>query len=208
LFWRRLVTLHGKFEFDLREKMKAASTLGASTGLPNSVLERPQEWNLQIDEVTMPFASEHAGRKISDLAIRKNLGCSVMAIDRQGFLITNPTADERLFAADKLLLLGTSEQLALTEQFLRAPTGSSRRDEFEQIAMETLEVPERSPEIGKSLNDLNPVARFGIQICGIERGGARILVPSSTERLAGGDKLLLLGAHENIQGFRSHLWQD
>ena len=33
-------------------------------------------------------------------------------IDRQGLLIANPTADERLFSGDKLLLLGGAEQLA------------------------------------------------------------------------------------------------
>jgi CPA2 family monovalent cation:H+ antiporter-2 len=204
-FWRRLVHLHSKIEVDLRSRMKAAATLGSSTGLPGTVLERPQEWNLQIDEVTIPFASQHAGRRISDLAIRKNLGCSIMTIDRQGFLITNPTADERLYAGDKLLIVGAPEQLSKTEQLLRGGSHARVSEELEHITMETVDAPDQSAAVGRSLGELNLPARFGIQICGIERDGARLLAPSSDTQLRAGDKILVLGPHEGIQAFRNEL---
>jgi CPA2 family monovalent cation:H+ antiporter-2 len=128
-----------------------------------------------------------------------------MAIDRQGTLLTNPTATEKLFANDKLLLLGTAEQLAAAEQFLRGSGSSAGLNEFDDITMETLEVAEQNPDLGKSLAELDLVGRFGVQICGIQRGSQRILVPSSAEQLLAGDKLLLLGTHEKIQNFRTHL---
>ena len=205
VFWRRLVHLHSKIEVDLRSRMKAAATLGSSTGLPGAVLERPQQWNLQIDEVIIPFASEHAGRRISDLAIRKNLGCSIMTIDRQGFLITNPTADERLYAGDRLLIVGSPEQLSRTEQLLRGSATARPAEELEHIAMETIDTPDQSAALGRTLAELNLPARFGIQICGIERDGARLLVPSSDNQLRPGDKLLVLGPHEGIQALRNEL---
>jgi CPA2 family monovalent cation:H+ antiporter-2 len=205
VFWRRLVSLHSRLELDFREKMRAASVVSSTSGLPVSVLERPQEWDLQIDEVTLPFRTEHAGRCIADLGIRQRLGCSIMAIDRQGTLLTNPTATEKLFANDKLLLLGTAEQLAAAEQFLRGSGSSAGLNEFDDITMETLEVAEQNPDLGKSLAELDLVGRFGVQICGIQRGSQRILVPSSAEQLLAGDKLLLLGTHEKIQNFRTHL---
>ncbi|HEX5219958.1 MAG TPA: cation:proton antiporter [Verrucomicrobiae bacterium] len=199
LFWRRLLVLHSRFEVEVRQKVKAASTIGATSGLPASVIERPQEWNLQIDEIILPFRSEHAGRRISELAIRKKLGCSIVLIDRQGFLIANPTADEKLFSGDKLLLLGSAEQLAQGDRFLRGTGGNKQTAEFENIAMEAVEVPEGSASAGKSLAELNLIARFGVQICAIERAGKRIPVPSSSEQLRAGDRLLLLGTHESIQ---------
>jgi CPA2 family monovalent cation:H+ antiporter-2 len=197
--------LHSKFEVEVRQKVKAASTLGASSGLPTSVLERPQEWDLQIDEVILPFRTDHAGRRIADLGVRKQFGCSIMSIDRQGFLIANPTAQEKLFSGDKLLLLGNTEQLALAEQFLRGSDGTKQPSEFDVITMETLEVLEASPDLGKSLAELNIVSRFEIQVCAIERAGKRIPVPTSSEHLMANDLLLLLGKHENIQRFREHL---
>lgn len=208
VFWRRLVVLHSKLELDFREKIKTASTIGATSGLPVSVLERPQEWQLEIDEVVLPFGTEHAGRRIGDLEIRKKLGCSIMAIDRQGCLIANPDANEKLFAADKLLLLGTGEQLAATEQFLRGAGSNNPVDDFDEITMEPLELPDDASLAGKTLAELNLVARFGVQVCGIQRDKQKILVPSSEERIMVGDKLLLLSTRRKIQEFRSYVWRE
>jgi CPA2 family monovalent cation:H+ antiporter-2 len=203
--WRRLIKLHSRFEFDFREKMKAASTLGSNSGLSRSVLEQPQEWNLEIDEVTLPFRTEHAGRCIADLALRRAFGVSIMAIDRQGHLICNPDGVEKLYANDKLLLLGGRDQLSDAEQLLRGtntPRGSVNVD-FDQIAMETVMLP---PTLGEpTLSELNLASRYGLQICGIERAGKRTLIPSFAERLFPGDRLLVLGTHDRIQRWRSDL---
>ena len=72
--------------------------------------------------------------------------------------------------------------------------------------MENLDVPVHG--LGTTLGELKLVERFGIQVCGIQRGSKRILVPSSTERILGGDRLLLLGAHEKIRDFRTYLGQN
>ena len=62
-------------------------------------------------------------------------------------------------------------------------------------------LPESTPELGKTLAELNLSVRFGIQICGIERGGVRLPNSASTERLQPADRLLLLGTHPNIRVF-------
>jgi CPA2 family monovalent cation:H+ antiporter-2 len=205
LLWRRLLVLHSRFEVEVREKMKAASTFGATSGLPVAVLEHPQQWNLQIDEIILPFRTDHAGRTIGELGIRKRFGCSIMSIDRQGFLIANPTRETQLFSGDKLLLVGNPEQLSLVEQFLRGSEGTRRLNDFDAITMETLELPEHGVHLSKSLEELEVFGRFKIQICAIERGGSRIAIPPSTERLAPRDKLLVLGSHEAIEMFRHEL---
>ena len=205
--WRRLIKLHSKFEFDFRRRMKAAATLGSSSGLPASVLEQPQEWNLEIDEVTLPFRTEHAGRRISELGLRREFGVSIMAIDRQGHLVANPDGNEKLYAGDKLLLLGGRDQLGHAEQLLRS-SGASRgtlNGEFDQIAMEIVTIPQLNSS--PTLVNLNLAARYGIQVCGIEREGKRTLIPSFSEHIRSGDRLLILGTHDRIQRWRSDLLQ-
>lgn len=208
-FWKRLVRVHSRFEAEFREKMKAASTPGSSSGLPATILERPQEWNLQIDELALPFATAHAGRTIAELNIRKRFGCSVVAIERQGLVMPNPSARERLYAGDKLLLLGTAEQLPRAGQFLQdgARTGADAPG-FDDVAMETLTVPEGAEGLGRALKEWQLVERFGIQVCGIQRNGQRLLIPSSEERIVAGDRLLLLGTHDKIRDFRTALGQE
>ena len=206
--WRRLIKLHSKFEFDFRQRMKAAATLGSSSGLPASVLEQPQEWNLEIDEVPLPFRTEHAGRRISELGLRREFGVSVMAIDRQGHLMANPEGTEKLYAGDKLLLLGGRDQLSQAEQLLRS-TGTPRgalNGEFDQIAMEIVTIPAQS-DSEPTLANLNLATRYGIQVCGIDREGTRTLIPSFSERIRPGDRLLVLGTHDRIQRWRSDLVQ-
>jgi CPA2 family monovalent cation:H+ antiporter-2 len=202
--WRHLVKLHGRLEVDLRQKMKSASTLGATAGLPAAVLEVPQQWNLQIEELTLPLGSEHAGRRIADLEFRTRFNCNIMMIDRQGTLLANPAATERLFASDKLLILGTREQLSLADPFLRS-LRSTPAEELANVTLEAVRFPEGNAESGKSLQDLNWVHRFGVTLCGIDRSGNRIPVPASTEIVQSGDLLLLLGSVEKIKAFADHL---
>jgi CPA2 family monovalent cation:H+ antiporter-2 len=205
-FWRRLVRVHSRFELEFREKMKAASTPGSTSGLPATILERPQEWNLEIDELTLAFSTAHAGRSIAELNIRKRFGCSIVAIERQGLILPNPSARERLYGGDKLLLLGTGEQLPVAAQFLHeGARGDADAAGFEDVGMETLTVPEHAPHLGRTLMEWGLIERHGIQVCGIQRGEQRLLIPSSEERILAGDRLLLLGPHDKIRDFRTML---
>lgn len=207
VLWRRLTRLHSRFELEFRERMKEAATPGSGSGMPISILERPQEWNLQIDEVTLPFSTNHAGRSIAELDVRRSFGCSILSVDRQGYLIPNPSASERLFAGDKLMILGTDEQLSKAVEFLAGVTGANPNASFGDIAMENVDVPEHGAELGQTLQSLRLVERFGVQVCAIQRGDKRILVPSSTECILAGDRLLLLGAHHKIREYYTRLRQ-
>ena len=130
-----------------------------------------------------------------------------MAIDRQGHMIANPDGAENLYPGDKLLLLGGRDQLSDAEHLLRG-TGAPRGNvssHFDQIAMETVTVPQVPGE--PTLADLNLTTRYGIQVCGIERAGKRTLIPSFAESILPGDRLLVLGTHDQIQRWRSDLLQ-
>lgn len=199
LLWRRLLRLHRRLETDFRGQIRAAATPGASLGLPVSILERPQEWDLQIDECPLPYLSQHAGRSLVEVGLRKQYGCSIVAIDRQGFLITNPSGTERLYPGDKLLLLGAGDQLAAAQQFLRQTLPGNLSDDLEHLAMETMDVTAEHRWQGLTLQELKWSELFRVQLCGIQRGNQRILVPSLTERVFAGDRLLLVGAHPMIR---------
>jgi CPA2 family monovalent cation:H+ antiporter-2 len=204
IFWRRLIKVHSKLEVELRESFHRAATPGSATYSP-SLFQRQQDWNLQLDEVSLPSHSEHAGRTIKDLALRKRSGCSIVGIDRQGFLIGNPKPTEALFPGDKLLLLGNEQQLTDAEQFLRTGRSSTPAETFEDLTMETVRVPDDSPQAGATLIELDLLRGFSVQICGIERGKTRTIVPAADENIRPGDTLLVLGTHDKIHDFRSSL---
>jgi CPA2 family monovalent cation:H+ antiporter-2 len=203
VFWKRFVHLHSRFEIELMEQLKRASHVTASSAWSNALPAQTADWNLDINELTLPSDSVHAGRTLGQLAVRQRFGCSVIGIDRQGFGIVNPSADTVLYPQDKLLMLGTAEQLARAAQELGRPAAAlARTADFDALTMESVIVPDDSPLAGKPLLELDLIRQAGVQIGGIRRGRQRNLAPSGQDRFQAGDELLVLGSHEQINRFR------
>lgn len=206
LFARPVLRWHRRFEEELRAQFRQAASPALVAGLTLPILDHPGEWNLEIDEVVLPSGSAHGGKRILDLALRKHMGCSIVGIDRQGVTLANPTASEVLYPHDRLLLLGTPEQLAQAERFLvGSTTEADGSAAFSDLTTESVPVADDFRDAGRSLAELALIARFDVQVCGILREGKKIVVPHGTERILGGDRLLLLGTHDRIQDCRDYL---
>lgn len=205
-FWRRLVRFQSRLEIALMSEFQRASH-SASASAWTAPLQAPAEdWELEIDEVTLPRDSALAGRNLGDLALRRRFGCSVVGIDRQGHALVNPGAETILYPRDKLLILGAAEQLQAVARVLgtveAAPSGAGG---FEELTMETVVVPAGSPLAGRTLLELDLIRTTGVQLGGIGRGGRRTLSPAGRERLEAGDDLLVLGSADQIARFRQRL---
>ena len=201
VFWRRLVRLHSRLEIELLEEFKRASHSIVTSAWSDALPQHTADWNLDIDEVTLPSDSAHAGKTLGQLAVRQNYSCSVIGIDRQGYGIVNPRADTVLYPQDKLLLLGSPEQLVHAARELGAVAGAVTITDFDELTMETLEVPENSSLAGRPLLELDLIRKTGAQIGGICRGSDTNLSPSGRDQLQPGDALLVLGTHAQIKEF-------
>ena len=156
-------------------------------------------------DCTLPDLADCQGKKIAELALRSRFGCSVVGIERQGFMIPLPPPDAVLYPRDKVLLLGTGEQVAAGKAFLGAVSGAAASDSlFEEVRMESLTVPARSRVVGRTLGEISPARDHGVQIAGVRRGAARILNPTASERLQSGDEVLALGEPRRLAEFK--LW--
>lgn len=202
VFWRRFVRLHSRLEFELSEQLRRASHATAKSAWSHTLPAPSADWNLDLDEVELPSDSVHAGTTLGQLALRQRFGCSIVGIDRQGFGIANPGATTVLYPGDRLLLLGTAEQLARAARHLgdTSPPSAGPTD-FDEMTMESVVVPPRSPLAGRQLSELDLIHRVGVQIGGIRRGVERRLTLSGRDRLECGDELLVLGTHAQIKEF-------
>jgi K+/H+ antiporter YhaU regulatory subunit KhtT len=106
-----------------------------------------------------------------------------------------------LYPHDKLLVLGPPKTLKRAVTFLSQPSGSAGPVGFPELAVETVTVPVASPLAGRTLQELDLIRRFGVQVVAIERNGQRRVAPSGRDRIEGGDELLVLGTHEQIKQF-------
>ena len=194
-YWHSMleVELGGRFEADSRKLSGTATPWLASHG----------EWHLVLTECLLPDLADCRGRRLGDLGLRTDFGCVVAGIERQGVLIGNPPPDTALYPRDKVLLLGDPAQTRAGKDFLGRVTGAVKASNFDEVRMQTITLPEGSPLAGQTLAELAPSRRCGVQLAGIHRGGLRILNPRGTEKLLGGDDMLVMGSPDQIAAFRA-----
>jgi voltage-gated potassium channel len=82
-----------------------------------TALKRGQE-ALAIEDVSLPRESAAIGRTLEALQVRQATGASVLAVLREGTPLPNPPPDLTLKAGDRLLALGTSDQLERLEKLI------------------------------------------------------------------------------------------
>ncbi len=202
VFWRRFVHLHSRLEIELLEQFQRASHATSTSAWSVVLPGQSGDWNLDIDEITLPSDSAHTGKTLGQLAVRRRFGCSIIGIDRQGFGIVNPSADTVLYPQDKLLLLGSAGQLARATRELGAVAATAQTlADFDELTMESMFLPPESPLAGKTLVELDLIRRFGVQIGGIRNPQGVNLSPHGDDRISAGDELLVLGTHAQITEF-------
>jgi voltage-gated potassium channel len=82
-----------------------------------TALRRGDE-SLNIEAVAVGAESPAVGRTLEALALRQATGATVLAIMRDGNPVVNPPGDMALAAGDRLLALGTRDQLERVERVL------------------------------------------------------------------------------------------
>jgi CPA2 family monovalent cation:H+ antiporter-2 len=201
---RKLILWHSEMEIEILGVIETADSKMSSSTAP--WLQPHGEWNLHMVDCTLPDLADCQGKRIAELDLRARFGCSVVGIERQGFMIPLPTPDAVLYPRDKVLLMGTNEQVKAGRAFLGSVSGAPVTDSvFEEVRMEAVVLPGWSRAAGRTLGELSPAQEHGVQVAGVHRGGLRILNPSATETLRAGDEVLVLGTPVQIAEFKTWL---
>ena len=167
------------------------------------------DWDLHMIDCTLPDLADCQGRTIAELDLRARFGCSVVGIERQGFMIPLPPPESVVYPRDKVLLMGTMEQVQRGRAFIGGVSGKLDTDSLiEEVRMDTIVVPGWSRAACRTLGEISPARNYGVQIAGIRRGMVRILNPSASESLNPEDELLILGTPDQIRGFRAWLLEN
>ena len=204
LLRRKLVLWHNELEVELLSVIEAGDSKMTATTAP--WLQPHQEWNLHMIDCSLPDLADCQGKRIAELDLRAKFGCSVVGIERQGFMISLPPPEAVLYPRDKVLLMGTTEQVKAGKKFLGAVSGAPPADSvFAEVLMAAVTVPGASRASGRTLGELSPAQNHGVQVAGINRGGLRILNPKAQETLRTGDEILVLGTPVQITRFKAWL---
>ena len=80
---------------------------------------------LAIEDLAITLESGASGRTLGELDVRQATGATVLAILREGAPIANPPGDLVIRAGDRLLALGTGDQLERLEKLIAPGGGAS-----------------------------------------------------------------------------------
>lgn len=161
------------------------------------------DWALNLQEVELPVAAACAGKTIAALGIRAQHGCTVVEINRQGFLLSAPEPHTILFPGDRLLLLGKTEQIAAARaELIRVSAGGGNETLFDDSLLSTMTVPDNSQVIGKTLHALGIPKRTGTIVVGISQSGIKRVNPTGDEIVGGGDQWLVVGSRQELRSLK------
>ena len=75
---------------------------------------------MHIEPVLVPQNSEFVGHRLKTVPIRSESGASIIKIGRGSENIVIPSGEVRLYHYDKMLAVGTSEQLEKLKELMNA----------------------------------------------------------------------------------------
>jgi len=200
---RRLVYWHSMLEVELQEMLNQGDQKFTGTTAP--WMAPHADWNITLTDCVLPDLADCRGRTLGELALRTQFGCTVAGVERSGVMVGNPTGAMILYPRDKVLLLGDPAQVAAGKEYLQAASGLSVTSNFDEVRMESVELPPGCGLHDRTLAELALGKEFGLQVAGINRAGLRILNPRGEEKLFTGDSVLVLGSPDQIKAFKATL---
>jgi di/tricarboxylate transporter len=157
-----------------------------------------------VTEVTIPEDSSLAGKRLRDLGTVSDADVVVISLVRDKRRYHNPSSFEILRSNDLLVVEADSEDLqelidaAGLELGGSPKTGEEALGSGEQSSLMEAVVMADSSILGETARSLNLRWRYGVNLLGVARSGARIRSRMRDIRFRAGDVLLLQGPTETL----------
>ncbi|MGZ0656861.1 cation:proton antiporter domain-containing protein [Coraliomargarita sp. W4R72] len=201
--WRKWVHWHSHAEFSIKSAL--AEEVEEVSQVDQLTKNMGNELGLDLFETEVPARSIVVGQSLGQLNLRRQFGVSVIAIDRQGFLISKLSASEHLYVGDHIYMVGSSESLkGAIKKILELATETDEQNSHLQTAiLSKVPVSETSPWLNHTLKELDWPNRFGLQVVGIRRTGKFQSNFKADEHLQLGDELTLAGSASAVKALLS-----
>ncbi len=205
IFWRRVSVLESQLEWMFmrnfnrqwsdREERRSRSIL-------REIVEK-YPWPIRLHEITIGSGTFANGKRIADLKIREETGCSVLALGRGSEHEISPASEVPLFSGDRLVLLGSESQHAKADRLLNTSVPNDESSHSAPFEVEKVYLNSDSPLRGSTLAGADLRRKEGVTVVGIQRGVERITAPGPTELMNAGDVLYIVGEREKIRRFEA-----
>lgn len=156
-------------------------------------------WDTHLTEITVAPESELVGKTLVDLKIREQYGVNIAMIERGKINISTPNRDERLYPYDKLLIIGTDEQLASIKPLFEGIVDETLISiPMQDMSLQKVVINSKSAVFGQTIRNSGIREQTQGLVVGIERNGERILNPDSNLIFENGDIVWIVGNNKKI----------
>ena len=156
-------------------------------------------WDTHLTEITVAPESKLVGQSLVDLKIREQYGVNIAMIERGKISISTPSRDERLYPHDKLLLIGTDEELATVKHLFEDIVDENLPSfQKQDMSLQKIVVNSSSKIYGQSIRESGIREQTQGLVVGIERKGERILNPDSNLIFENEDIVWIVGNNKKI----------
>ncbi|SMC89871.1 cation:proton antiporter domain-containing protein [Pedobacter nyackensis] len=158
-------------------------------------------WDTHLAELVVAPESKLVGHTLIELSIREKYGVNIALIERGKIMIPTPGRDERLYPNDKVMVIGTDNQLAMiTELFAGSVDESMEETNFpkKDMTLQKIVVNTNSPIYGQSIRSSGIRETTQGLVVGIERNGERILNPDSNMVFENEDIVWIVGNNKKV----------
>jgi len=196
VFSRKLQSFYERMEFRFLNNLNAREQAN----------KQPEilPWDSHLLELTVAPESTLVGKTLVELAVREKYGINIALIERGKIMIPTPNREEKLFPYDKVLVIGTDDQLAavkpLFEASLEEHTNAFPKQE---MSLQKVIINSSSPVYGQTIRDSGIREQTQGLVVGIERNGQRILNPDSNLVFENDDIVWIVGNNKKIPALLS-----
>ncbi|WP_432713930.1 cation:proton antiporter [Pedobacter sp.] len=157
-------------------------------------------WDTHLAELTVAPESKLVGLSLVELSIREKFGVNIAMIERGKKRIPTPGRDERLYPYDKILVIGTDDQLAAVQELFAGPQEEVEESNFpkKDMTLQKVIINSKSPVYGFSIRNSGIREMTQGLVVGIERKGERILNPDSNLVFENDDIVWIVGNVKKI----------
>ncbi|MBW4501841.1 MAG: cation:proton antiporter [Scytonema hyalinum WJT4-NPBG1] len=178
---REMQEIRNRHYLDLRPEQSASEV---SRDLQQATQDLNKRW------YPLPSGSPLVGMTLDEADMRYLTGASLMAIRREGGEeIDYPPAETTLKEGDRLLVVGSDDELAALDEFAKGQAAVPG----ENSACQWVTISADSPVVGKTLADLDIRNQYGVMVQAIRRDSKFIRFPDPSKDLQVRDQVLLCG---------------
>lgn len=195
---RRSIAMEKRFISNLNEKdeIREKEQYTINKEIDSNLLSN----NMHLEEFTIEQNSPNIGKSLRDVHMREYYGVNIVSIIRGDIRINIPGGNENIYPGDRIIVVGTDEQLKKFETMLesRHHDNDDNKAQTEDMTLERMELSDKSSMIGKTIRNTLLRDRYSCMVVGIERNNTLIANPDVEEMFMIGDTLLIVGEKQNI----------